>query len=196
MAEDDLDTLPPLDEIEVDRAQETPASRRWLRGIFVAWLTFHAASMAYVLLPASHARTLLEPIFHRYQAATGTEQHWDMFSSVSNHYRYEVSLEVRSPGGVIERFGPILPGLEKTPDYFRYHTFFTRIDSDRFAGYLGPYAENLKAELIETGVSGTTFELRKSAQRIRFLESIRSTGTIGFDETAINGPYPLDPPPQ
>lgn len=165
-----------------------------LRIVAVLWLTFHAASMLHVLLPDSRIKSLIRPVFNHYQALTGTEQHWDMFSSVSNHHAYDIGVEIRQPGGAIERVGPVLPGLTEMPDYFRYHTFFTRIDGDRFAPYRNPYVEDIRGAIIDRGITGNTFEVRKAAVRIKFLESISSSGEIGFDDTALNGPYPLTEP--
>ncbi len=172
--------------------------RRGGRGIAVLFLTWTALAMAFTMIPVeSVLRRKVAPLFERFRSITGLDQHWDMFASVPNHRAYVVTVEVEPASGggwrTLETIGPVLPGLEPLPAYFRYHSFYNRLDQKRYAGGMEPYTRALAGEIVRAhpGLEGGRFRLRKSAQRIQALETIRDLGEVSYEQSTLNGPYPL-----
>ena len=173
----------------------SPRSRCWLRGMAVVLLTFHAASIAHVLLPQTKLKSHLAPLFETYRKLTGTDQRWDMFVSKPRFHSYEVSVEIPKSEALVESFGPVIPGLQELPDYFRYQTYFTRIDEARFGAYQLPYVESVRQELLAQGQTGKEFFVRTAYQQVHDLGIIRTTGEITqVKEATKQGPYPLIQP--
>lgn len=179
---------------------EKPVSTaiRFGRAVAALFLTWVALSLAFTLVPQeSVLRKKLAPVFDRWRSLTGAEQHWDMFATVPHHRGYEVTVEVQPSGGgswrVVPELGPILPGLEPMPAYFRYHTFFTRLDENAYDYSLDPYLARLGEAIVKAHPewTGGKFRLRKAAQRIHQLETIRDLGEASYEQTILHGPVDL-----
>jgi hypothetical protein len=170
--------------------------RRVCRAMAVLVLSWTALAMLWTMVPPESAtRRATRGLFERYRQLSGLDQHWDMFATAPYHHAYEVTIEVEPPGsnGTRVTTGPVLPGLEGFPPYFRYHTFFSRLEEKTYASWLQPYAGRLAAELAREHPDwqGGTFRIRKAAERIQSLETIRDLGEIAFEQTTLHGPYPI-----
>ena len=170
--------------------------RRIGRVAAVLFLSWTALAMLWTMVPVESAtRRATRGIFERYRVWTGLDQHWDMFATAPYHHRYEVTIEVEPPGSAGTRVatGPVLPGLREKPAYFRYHTFFSRLDDPAYSAWLAPYADRVAAELARAHPEwrGGTFRIRKTAWRIQPLATIRDLGEISFEQATLHGPYPI-----
>lgn len=169
---------------------------RFGRIFAVLFLTWTAAVIAWTIVPReSIVRRQSTWLFQPCRSITGLDQHWDMFGTVPHHHAYRVVVEVEPPGtaGARVKTGPILPGLGDVPAYFRYHTFFVRMEDPTYAGWLTPYIERLGAELADSHPEwrGGTFRVRKTAVRIQPLDTIRDLGEVGYEQSTMHGPFPI-----
>ena len=161
--------------------------------VALAALTWHAAAIGFTLIPfESQLRKRLAPPMDFYRKLTGIEQHWNMFETVPYHRDYTVAVGVtQGSANTSAETGPILPGLAPFPEYFRYHTFMTRLESKEFDMFLEPYARHLGEEILRAHPGATRFEIRKQAERIQDLELIRDLGKVSRTVQTVHGPYPL-----
>ena len=166
------------------------------RGLAALAVTGLAGAMLWTLIPVESAirretQAWMDPV----RRWTGLDQHWDMFITAPFHHRYAVSVEVEPPGpaGETAKLGPVLPGFQEKPAYFRYHTFFSRLDDPQYAAWLEPYANRLGAALGTAHPEWRSgrFRIRKSAGRIQTLTTIRDLGEIAYEQTTLHGPYPI-----
>ncbi len=170
------------------------------RALAVLFFTWVAASLLFTLIPVESAmRRSLGPVFDGWRALTGLEQHWDMFGTVPHHRSYAVTVEIELPGRGgdwrrVSDIGPVLPGLRELPGHFRYHTFFTRLDDKVYAEALEPYLRDLEAAILEAHPEwrGGRFRVRKAAERIHPLETIRDLGEPSYEQMTQHGPRVLD----
>ena len=176
--------------------------RGWLRGLAVVLLTWIAFGLAFTLIPPeSILRKKLAPWLDPWRSLSGTEQHWDMFGTVPHHRSYAVTVEVQSPSSrswqSLPDLGAVLPGLRPMPSYFRYHTFFTRLDDASYGYARDPYLAKLGEAIVSSHpeLRGGRFRLRKTAQRIHPLETIRDLGEPSYEQTTLHGPLDLPDPP-
>jgi|GEM_PF-5612589 len=106
--------------------------KSWFRWILIVWLAYHLLSTASTLIPEpSPLKNAVAPLFFHYQRVTGTDQGWNMFTSIANHRGSNVSVIAQFDDGTTRRFGAIVPGLT---DYsptrtFRHHSLFDRFFS-------------------------------------------------------------------
>ena len=178
--------------------QGPTAWRRIGRVVAVIFFTWTAVAITFTMIPTqSIIWRKFQPLVGRYRMLTGLDQHWDMFASVPNHRAYEVTVEVEPPSGggwrTLPGIGPVIPGLREVPGHFRYHTYFTRLDEKRYVPQVIPYTQRLADEILREHpeLTGGKFRLRKTAHRIQALETIRDLGEPSFEQSTLNGPYPL-----
>ncbi|MCB1086610.1 MAG: hypothetical protein KDM63_06165 [Verrucomicrobiae bacterium] len=172
------------------------------RAVAVVALSAMAALIWFTMIPVeSVTREALRPVFDPLRRMVGLEQHWDMFATAPYHHSYRVVVEVEPPGsgGKVLTVGPVLPGLREVPAYFRYHTFFSRLEVPQYGPWLEPYAERVGQALAMRHLEwrGGQFRIRKTAGRIQSLETIRDLGEIAYDQATLHGPYsiPTEPKP-
>lgn len=172
------------------------------RAAAVLLVTWVAAGLVFTMIPTeSVLRQKLQPVFGPWRSLSGTEQHWDMFGTVPHHRSYAVSVEVQAPSTsgwqTLEDLGPVFPDLKPLPRLFRYHTFFTRLDDKRYNYALDPYLAKLGNAIVAAHpeLKGGRFRLRKEAQRIHPLETIRDLGEPSYEQTVLHGPLDLPTTP-
>ncbi len=189
-----MNETPGMDAVSVPSASR-PSRGRGLAALFFTWM---AIGLGFTMVPSeSILRKKLAPVFDPWRSLTGTEQHWDMFGTVPHHRDYTVSVEGKAPSSSAWRtlpdVGPVLPGLKPVPGHFRFHTFFTRLDDKRYDYARDPYLANLGKVIVAAHpeLKGGQFRLRKTAQRIHPLETIRDLGEPSYEQTTLHGPLDL-----
>ena len=168
----------------------------------VLLLTWVATGLGFTMIPTeSVLRQKLQPVFGPWRSLSGTEQHWDMFGTVPHHRSYAVTVEVQPPSTsgwiTLDDLGPVFPDLKPVPGHFRYHTFFTRLDDKRYHYALDPYLAKLGNAIVAAHPEwkGGRFRLRKEAQRIHPLETIRDLDEPSYEQTVLHGPLDLPTTP-
>lgn len=184
-----------------DEAREATPLQRVTRGVATVFFLFLALAIGYTLVPTeSVLRSAGKPLFWSFRMATGLDQHWNMFGTISYHRDYEVTVEIEDPVGRAwvgrEEIGPILPGLDPVPDHFRYHTLFTRFDEKRYSAGVDPFVRDLGQAILEAHPDweGRQFRIRKVAGRLNSLDTVRDLEDPSYPQSTIHGPYRLIPP--
>ncbi len=166
---------------------------KWWHGVVIFWLGYHLLSTVSTLIPEpSPLKNFVAPLFFHYQCVTGTDQGWNMFTSIANHRDSDVVVMATFEDGSTRPFGPIVPGMKAySPGRtFRHHSLFDRFLSAEFANYLEPLGKTYAAELAARyPAEFKSCELHTRFDRLNFLELMRAGGEPSYSTNSKRGPW-------
>jgi hypothetical protein len=171
------------------RSQRFHAFGRSVLGLL---FTYHALALTLgTLIPyESHLYTVLHPWFSPYLKLTGTEQKWNMFTTVPNYASYEVVLVAQDDRGDRNEYGPVLPGLRasNSADY-RDNKLFSKLATPGYKSVRDAYFETARREIeARAGTKLRALHLRFKVQRLHNLARVRKNGQISFPEVTDTEP--------
>ena len=154
------------------------------RILLAAFFTYHAlAVVTTTLIPSDSAlHRSLDSLFRSYLTATGSSQHWNMFTSAPRYHRYRVDLIAVDTQGREHTFGPIFPGLRPYDEsHYRHHKVLGGLSMRGSARLLDAYLEKARAAIEAAHpVEVRTLFLRYETDRLRNTRRVRDTGKISY----------------
>ena len=174
----------------MEEQTDTPVAAKQTKliaALAIGFGLFHGVGMLLAVLPADWgANRLFEP----YRKLTGSQQQWDMFSTIPIALDQQVTVDFARGDGGMATAGPILPGLREfdLDSRIRYYPLLHRLMA-RDGDYLGSYLAGVEAALAEeTGGDVREFSLRSETDFVRLIKRIDEDGQMTVRKSEVIGP--------
>lgn len=172
--------------------------------LIVVFAGCHALKLLVSILPEGNRPDLLPfGISNAYEVLTGSQQNWNMFSTIPSHHDYDARIVITAADGVTRQEGVLLPGFQRfpKPEQVRFYNFFERmLDGSMGDEVRNAYLLKMDAALWESGKiqPGETWALEVDEDFTRHLKYIRKDGQIFQRRTqrfAMKPQPPVSPNP-